>query len=147
MEELSIRTAERQAGYERQAIRDYASGGRAHIARLHSRGGPRRRPRSVPRPERLCGLLLLAALVLVAFAPFAWMVGRLFALCAIVGDHRAMLAGIGAMMTLVMIGEHLLIEYSRLARLSEAFSAEAPLEKLPLAVTATARRPRRSSGP
>jgi hypothetical protein len=72
--------------------------------------------------------LLLAAFVLVAFAPFAWMVGHPQALCAIVGDHGAMLAGVGALLIVVVFGEHLLIEYSRLARLSDAISAAARLE-------------------
>jgi hypothetical protein len=129
MEELSIRVAERHAHNERYAIRAPGASGRA---------GPRgfriyprllaRCDRGAVRREHVGALLLLAAFLLVACAPFAWALGRPPALCGIVGDHGVILAGVGAVLILVVLGEHLLIEYSRLARLSNKVSFAARLE-------------------
>lgn len=128
MDDLSVRIVEPEVGYERRAIGNPAATGRARLARSGINSRPRDR-RTVARREHCRGVLLLAGFLLVAYAPFARLLDHPETLSEIGGDRSIILAGAGVVLILAVCGEHLLTEYSRLVRL-----------------TATVRRPRRSSG-
>jgi len=128
MDELSVRITEPQAGCGRRPLGDAAPAGRPRLAKSRSKNRLRSHCEVTPR-EHCRSLLLLAGFLLVAYAPFARILDHSKTLREIGCDHSTILAGAGVVLILAVLGEHLLIEYSRLARL-----------------TATGRRPQRSSG-
>jgi len=126
MDELPVRIVEPGVDYERRPFGNPAAAGRAGLARS---GLTRCLRRAVARYDRGRSLLLLAGLLLVAYAPLARILDHTETLMEAGSDCSINLAGAGVVLILAVFGENLLAEYSRLVRL-----------------TAIVRRPRRSSG-
>jgi len=126
MDELPVRIVEPEVDCERRPFGNPAAAGRAGLARS---GLTRCLRRAVARCNHGRSLLLLAGLLLVVYALFARILDHPETLRAVSSDCSTNLAGAGVVLILAVLGENLLTEYSRLVRL-----------------TATARRPRRSSG-
>jgi hypothetical protein len=72
--------------------------------------------RKLIRRKHLQGLLLLGGLLLVVYPPLVRIVGWPNA----VGDYFPIVTGAGVLLILLVLGAHLLTEYSRLVRLSES---------------------------